>query len=188
MASYSSSAGLRLGRLLLVLSSISPLFVLWALRGSCLVDDRYFVTACALAIVVPNVFLLWRVRTARQENDVHGIAVGRAEDHRDHILIYLFAMLLPFYAVDLSTWREMWAAVAAIALIVFLFWQLNLHYMNVVFAILGYHIFTVYAPAEGDNPITGRDGVVVITRRAFVGAGDQIEGLRLSDTVYMESA
>lgn len=31
--------GLKAARLLMVLSSISPLFILWAIRGNCLVAD-----------------------------------------------------------------------------------------------------------------------------------------------------
>ena len=34
--------GLKLARLLMVLSSVSPLFVLWAIRGTTLVPDVYF--------------------------------------------------------------------------------------------------------------------------------------------------
>ncbi|MDQ7088938.1 MAG: hypothetical protein Q9Q13_14260 [Acidobacteriota bacterium] len=38
--------------------------------------------------------------------------MATAEDHRDHILVYLFAMLLPFYSEDLATWRDLGATVA----------------------------------------------------------------------------
>jgi hypothetical protein len=35
---------------------------------------------------------------------------------------------------------------------VFLFWHLNLHYMNLLFAALGFRVFTVYPPADGPAP------------------------------------
>ena len=46
--------GLRLARLFMVLSSVSPLFVLWAIRGNSLVPDRFLIPACAVMVVVPT--------------------------------------------------------------------------------------------------------------------------------------
>src|SRR3990170_3343067 len=115
-------------------------------------------------VVVPNSFLWLRILTARKQADKRELMVGTADDHRDHILVYLFAMLLPFYSEDLANWRFLVASFAALAFIVFLFWHLNLHYMNLVFASLGYRVFTVYPPADG-NPLTGKASHAVITRR-----------------------
>jgi hypothetical protein len=178
--------GLKAARLLMVLSSVSPLFILWAIRGNRLVPDRYFVGFCALMVVVPNAFLWLRIRTAKKQSDKRELVVGKADDHRDHILVYLFAMLLPFYSEDLGSWRDLGATVAALAFIVFLFWHLNLHYMNLVFAALGYRVFTVYPPADG-NPLTGKSRQALITRRVSLASGDRVVAYRLSDTVYLEA-
>lgn len=187
MNAQHDNEGLKVARLLMVLSSLWPLFGLLAVRGVSLISDRYFVTACIALIVIPTAFLQWRVRVARRERDIRGLAIGKAEDHRDHLLVYLFAMLLPIYAADFTTWRNFWAAVAALLFIVFLFWNLNLHYMNLLFAARGYRVFTVYAP-EDTNPHTGRDAIILITRRVSLRSGAQIRALRLSDTVYFEEA
>jgi len=189
MSSATSSShreGLRAARMLMVLSSISPLFILWAIRGNSLIPDRYFVGFCALMIIVPNAFLWLRIRTAKKQADKRELTVGTADDHRDHILVYLFAMLLPFYSEDLGSWRNLGASFAALAFIVFLFWHLNLHYMNLLFAALGYRVFTVYPPADG-NPLTGKTHQAVITRRVSLASGDRLVGYRLSDTVYLEA-
>lgn len=178
--------GLKVARLMMVLSSISPLFILWAIRGNSLIPDRYFIAICALMVVVPNAFLWLRIRTAEKQEDKRELTVGTADDHRDHILVYLFAMLLPFYSQDLGSWRYLWASFAALAFIVFLFWHLNLHYMNLLFAALGYRVFTVYPPADG-NALTGRTRHAVITRRVSLGAGERLIAYRLSDTVYLEA-
>lgn len=178
--------GLKGARLLMVLSSVSPLFVLWAIRGNSLIPDRWFAGFCALMIVVPNGFLWLRSQTAKRQLDKRELTVGTAEDHRDHILVYLFAMLLPFYSEAIGTWRDLGATLAALAFIVFLFWHLNLHYMNLVFAALGYRVFTIYPPIDG-NPITGRACLAVITRRAILATGDRLVAYRLSDTVYLEA-
>jgi hypothetical protein len=171
----------------MVLSSISPLFILWAIRGNSLIPDAYFVTACSLMVIVPNGFLWLRLRTARNLQDKRELTVGHADDHRDHILVYLFAMLLPFYSEDLGSWRYFGSSLAAMAFIVFLFWHLNLHYMNLLFAALGYRVFTVYPPADG-NPLTGKTSCALITRRVSVLPGERLIAYRLSDTVYLEMA
>lgn len=181
-----ASEGLRAARLLMVLSSISPLFILWAIRGNSLIPDRWFIGCCALMVVVPNAFLWLRIRMAKAQADKRDLTVGTADDHRDHILVYLFAMLLPFYSEDLGSWRYLSASFAALAFIVFLFWYLNLHYMNLLFAALGFRVFTIYPPADG-NPLTGKTRQSLITRRVSLASGDRIVAYRLSDTVYLEA-
>jgi hypothetical protein len=180
------SEGLKTARLLMVLSSVSPLFILWAIRGSRLIPDHYFLGFCVLMILLPNTFLWLRIRTAKRNNDRREVTVGTADDHRDHILVYLFAMLLPFYSEDLGSLRDLAVTLAALSFIVFLFWHLNLHYMNLVFAVLGYRVFTVYPSADG-NPLTGRTRYAVITHRVSLSQGEKITTYRLSDTVYLEA-
>ena len=125
--------GLKAARFLMVLSSISPLFILWAIRGTSLVPDVYFIGFCALMVIIPNTFLCLRLSAARKTKDTREITVGTADDHRDHILVYLFAMLLPIYAGDFGTWRNLCSSMAALSFIVMLFWHLNMHYMNLFF-------------------------------------------------------
>lgn len=177
--------GLKVARLLMVLSSISPLFILWAIRGNSLIPDLYFIAFCLLMVVAPNGFLWLRLRTARRDKDKRDLTIGKADDHRDHMLVYLFAMLLPFYSEDLGSWRYLGSSVAALAFIVFLFWHLNLHYMNLLFAARGYRVFTVYPPCDG-NPISGKTSLAFITRRVSLSSGEHLIAYRLSDTVYLE--
>lgn len=183
--SKTHSEGLKTARLLMVLSSVSPLFILWAIRGNSLIPDSYFIGFCALMVLLPNAFLWLRIATAKRNNDRREVTVGSADDHRDHILVYLFAMLLPFYSEDIGTLRDLAATFAALSFIVFMFWHLNLHYMNLVFAALGYRVFTVYPPVDG-NPHTGKTRYAVITRRVSLSPDEMLTTYRLSDTVYME--
>jgi hypothetical protein len=94
-------------------------------------------------------------------------------------------MLLPFYPIDTGTWRDFAALLSALAFVVFLFWHLNLHYMNLLFALRGYRVFTILPPQD-DNPISGRTSLVLITPRTSVLSGARIVAFRLSDTVYFE--
>ena len=58
--------GLKTARLLMVLSSLSPLFVLWAIRGNRLIPNAYFTSACVLLAFLPSAFLWWRVCRAQE--------------------------------------------------------------------------------------------------------------------------
>ena len=185
MVERSHNEGMKTARLLMVLSSISPLFILWAIRGIKLIPDIYLLSFCTLMVIVPNLFLWLRIYTARKLRETKEIVVGKAEDHREHLWVYLFSMLLPFYAPDLGVWRDLAATVAALGFIVFLFWHLNLHYMNLLFAVRGYRVFTINPPEDG-NPLSGRIGLVLITKRVAVSSGERLVAYRLSDTVYFD--
>lgn len=136
-------------------------------------------------VILPNIFLLIRIHRATKNNDQRELVVGTAEDHRDHLLVYLFAMPLPFYSESLDTPRQLVATFIALVFITFLFWHLNLHYMNLLFAIRGYRIFTVNPPLD-ENPLSGRICYVVITPRANLLPSEKLIAYRLSDTVYLE--
>ena len=179
--------GLKLARLFMVLSSLSPLFILLAIRGNCLIPDIYFIATCVLMVIVPNGFLVLRLYIARRNSDKRRLAIGISDDNRGHVLIYLFATLLPFYREELATFRDLAAMALALSFIVFLFWHLNLHYMNVLFAIFGYRIFTVSSP-EDENPYTGKESIILISRRRSLFSGEHIDAYRLSDTVYVETS
>lgn len=177
--------GLRISRLIMVLSSISPLFILWAIRGTRLIPNWLFTVLCGLLVIGPYLYIFYRLRVAKRQNERRRLSVGKAEDHRDHLLVYLFTMLLPFYTTSLGDWREFLATLVAVCFIVFIFWNLNLHYMNILFAFLGYRIFTIY-PLANENPISGVEPSVLITRRSSLVSGLEIKPFRLSDSVLWE--
>jgi hypothetical protein len=93
-------------------------------------------------------------------------------------------MLLPLYAANLANERELFAVSVAFIFIVFLFWHMNLHYMNVAFAVLGYRVYTVEMASRPGTP--GSSGVLLSKRISPPPAGATIDGLRLSDTVCVE--
>jgi len=181
--SSNNPEGLKAVRLMMVLSSLSPLFVLWAIRGLSCVADLWLWLTCTILVVIPNLVLLWRIRTARQRNDVRTLTIGKAEDHRGDLLVYLFAMLIPLYDVNLSSPRDAAAALVALLFIVFLFWHLHLHYMNVLFAIRSYRVFTI-TPTQGE--LATGEPFVLVTKRIALQAEERVRAYRLSNTVFFE--
>lgn len=179
--------GLSVARLLMVLSSMSPLFILWAIRGENIeaVPEAAFLGFCLFFVVVPNLFLWWRLRLVKKRKDRRELTAGTAEDHREHILVYLFAMLLPFYSVEIESVRGLFAHLAAIGFIAFLFFHLNMHYMNLFWAFRHYRVYTL-SPCDDGNPLSGKAPTVLITRRIYVTPGEKISAYRLSQYVYFE--
>ncbi len=172
-------------RLLMVLSSISPLFILWLIRGNGWASQPTFQIFCLIMIFVPTIFLCWRIYSAIKERQNVTFFSGKSEDNRNHLLIYLFTILFPLYSIDLITPREHYSALTALAFIIFLFWHMNLHYMNIIFALFGYRIFTVN-PMRDNNTLSGKTVIVLITKRAMIPEGEQLNIYRLSNTVYFE--
>ena len=107
------------------------------------------------------------------------------EDNRHQVLVYLFATLLPFYREEIGSFRDLAAMAIALAFIVFLFWRLNLYYLNVLLAVFDYHIYTV-GPSADDNPYSGKERFILITKRRHLSTGESVNAYRLSNSVFLE--
>ena len=177
--------GLGVMRLLLVLSSFAPLFILWAIKGMSLIPDVYFITSCVLLSLFPSVFLWLRICRARKQRDERELVLGVVDDRRQALLGYLFAMLLPFYRQDIAAWREFAAIFVALVFIIFLFWHLNLQYLNLIFAVFRYRIYSVAGPEDGH---VRHDGGMwtLLTHRTSLVPGDRIVVRRITDTMYLD--
>ena len=137
-------------------------------------------------VLLPNAFLWLRIGTAKRNNDRREVTVDTSHDHRDHILVYLFAMLLPFYSEDLGTLRDLAATFAALSFfIVFPFWHRTALHDPGVRRVWSTPRLPSIPPADG-NPLTGKTRYAVITRRVSLSPGEKFATYRLSDTVYME--
>jgi hypothetical protein len=180
-----ASEGLPFARLMMVLSGLTPLFILWGLRGIDPISDKWWIPICLAMVGVPNLVLAWRLSRAQKQMDKKTLTIGEADDNRDHLLVYLFAMVMPLFDLNVHAPREAVAMVTALLFIVFLFWHLNLHYMNFAFALFGYHVFTIQPP-ESSNEISGGDSFVLLTKRASIRSGKEISAYRISNTVYWE--
>lgn len=177
--------GLLFARFLMTLSSLSPLFVLWAVRGTELVPDSWFVPGCLAIALLPTVCLVARIWMAKKQNDKREIVVGSVDDHGAHVLVYLFAILLPFYREHLATCRDLLAMILALTFIIAIFMHLNLHYLNLWLALTGYRAFTILPPVD-KNPYSGKVPLVFITRRRYFAPAERISALRITNSVYLE--
>lgn len=177
--------GLKIIRFIMVLASFFPLFLLWAIKGTSFIKEPYFLFGCAVLIIVPNLILYLRINESIVTRDEKSIKIGRVVDQRGNILVYLFAILLPIYALDISDFRGFIAAIVALLLILYIFWVLNLYYLNIFFSIFGYRTFTVYPSLNSDSR-SSLESFILITQRSYIQENDQIVVLRISDTIFFE--
>lgn len=147
----------------MVLSGMSPVFVLWAIRGTTLIPDIFFYTICFAFAVLPNLGLIGIATHARARARERTVTVGIVNDRREEVITYLFAMLLPFYTADLNSWPNLWATVTAFILVVFLFWLLNLHHLNLLVVAFGYHCYEIISP-ESSSPASRMQSFTLLSK------------------------
>jgi hypothetical protein len=173
-------------RFLMVLGGFAPLFILWAFRGTQAIPDMYFIPACALLVILPN-FILWlRIKIAKKRNDTVSLKVAEVKDQKDHILVYLFAMLIPLYDANIESIRDFSAVTMALLFILFLFWKMNLHYVNLIFSLYGYGILNLSIESTCARGKTTKTSVILITKREHIDADNTVNAYRISNTVLLE--
>lgn len=191
MADTTPTEGRGLVRFILVWSSLSPVFLLWAIRGVQNVPDVIWIPACVLLFALPS-FVLYLIfqRSVSVANE-KTIVVTAARDQREHLLTYLFAMLIPLFDANLSGGRDLLAMTLALLFVMFLFWHMRLHYMNLIFALFGYRIFTVEArlgTKPSDRKLGRTATYAVISRRHHIEEGENLTGYRLGGNVLVDKA
>lgn len=166
-------------RLMMVIGSLSPLFILTAIKGSTVIGDVNLIFISTFLIVVPNIVLYIRIYFAKQDDDVKTFTVESVSDNTEHLLVYLFAVMIPLFQADLDKTSEVAMISVVFIFIVFLFMHLNLHYMNFIFAIFKYRIFTLSISEQPKK-------IAVLTKNNYIETGDRKSFIRISNTVYME--
>ena len=191
MSNKKPDEGLELTRFILVWSSLSPVFLLWAIRGVDEIQDRYWVPICMVLFLLPTFILWWILRQASKVENTKTIHISSAKDQREHLLTYLFAMLVPLFDANTDSMRDLTAVSLALIFVMFLFWHMRLHYMNLFFAMWGYRIFTVEAKVGTTEKDRKHDRFVtyaVISRRHFIPNDDALTGYRLGGRVLFDKA
>jgi hypothetical protein len=152
------------------------------------VPDKYFVPACLALFAAPSalLFLFWR--SAIKSHNVRTIEVASCDNPKDHLLTYLFTMLIPLYQTSLGGIRDLAAAALALLLVLFLFWHLRLHYMNLSFALFGYCIFTVETQPTSSVAGAQTSTYAIISRRSVIPTGKPLTGYRLGGRVLVDTA
>lgn len=170
-------------KLILVIACMSPLFILMAIKGIGIIPwEIYFPIFLGLAII-PNAILWIRIFVATRQNDRKQIQVSGYTDNREHLLTYIFAMLIPLFQTSSATESDLYALLCAFTFIVYVFLHMELYYMNFFFAFFGYRVLSIKPdPASGIFSVSH----VLITRRKIFLPNQNITPLRLTDFLLFE--
>ena len=167
---------------MLILASMSPVFLVWAILGMEKIPDLYFIPACLLLVFVPHLFLLARIRTALKNRSEKKITIETAKDSKGNLLTYFFPLILPLMAVSFTTWRGFAATIFLFLVMAFASWHLRVFYINIFFAIFGYRIFKITQP---ENRLSSEsDDRILITKHQRLMKGETIVAVNLGGNVY----
>lgn len=167
---------------MLILASMSPVFLVWAILGMDKIPDRYFISACLLLVFVPHFFLLDRIRIALKNKTEKRITIETAKDSKENLLTYFFPLVLPLMAVSFSTWRGFSATIFLFLLMAFASWHLRVFYINIFFAVFGYRIFKItQSPSKLTN---SSDDRILITKHQKLVKGESVIAVNLGGNVY----
>ena len=172
------SEGLPLVKFMMLLSSMAPLFILVAARGmNTVICDKYLWIAVGCLVLLPYLILQLRIYRAKKSNDTFLLDVSEVKSNKEYLFTYLFTVLLPLYSVAITNYREFSAMVIAICIVIFVLWNMNLHFINILFAIQEYRVYT----------IESFHCAILLTRRTRI-PGDlkELKVHRLSNNVFIE--
>jgi hypothetical protein len=102
------------------------------------------------------------------------------------VIVYLFAVLLPLFDANQNSGWDLAALLFALIVVVVVFYHLNLHYLNLAFSFRGLRCYTVVTDVMGEGAKKERELVVLLTKRPDLRPGDEIVGVRVSNTVLVD--
>ncbi|MBK1439684.1 hypothetical protein JHJ32_06790 [Parapedobacter sp. ISTM3] len=173
-----TNEGLPLVKFMMLLSSMAPLFLLVGIRGmEAVVSENHLWIAVLLLLIIPFIIIKLRIHFAVKSNDVYVLDVSETKNNKEYLFTYLFTVLLPLYSVSISDKREFGAMIFAICFVIFVLWNMNLHFVNILFALQGYRVFT----------IESFDSAILLTTRSTIPKNlNEMKVHRLSNTVFIE--
>ncbi len=165
-------------RFSMAVSSLSPLFILIMAKGSELISDLWLITSCLLVIAISTSLVFRRMEVAKRNQDSSPLNICKIEDSRDHLLVYLFAVLVPLFQSDLDSPRSVLLFSLVFMLVIFLFIHLRLYYANIFFAMAGYKVYTV-TTKEGER-------VALLSRKETLNSGTTYP-IRVSNFFFLDA-
>jgi hypothetical protein len=168
-------------RAMLVLASMSPVFLIWSIIGMSKIPDRYFIPGCLLLILIPHWVLLRRIAVASKLESTKEFQVDSAKDSKEQLLTYFLPLVLPLMAVTLDSWRGFSATLVLFCIMAFASWHLRVFYINIFFAVFGFRIFQIRQIETSLTTVTDR---ILITKRRQINRGDKITAINLGAEIY----
>ncbi len=173
-------------RIWMVIGCLSPVFLVWAIRGNNLLSDGVLWTMAGIAILGPALALGRRFNQVRKSDfggNLQKLTVRRLTDRREHLLSYLFPVLLSFWAIDFTDRRELYAFAVVMLFTGIAFWHLQLIYVNLWQALFGYR--SVQVELQGAQQCSLRP-IILLTKNHRLTEGQDVNAWRLTNNLYLE--
>jgi len=163
-------------RLILFLSSYSPLFLIIAIRGW---HDNWHLAVALSCVAIASVIVLFLFLHTVHNLAADKVAISSVASRDGAAMSYIVTYLLPFLAVNLNDIADITSLGIVLVVIGLLYINSNLIYTNPVLNIAGYHIFEI----KDDEGKT----IALISARSYVEAGSQISAVSVGDYVLLET-
>ena len=125
--------GLPFVKFMMLLSGMSPLFLLIGIRGlDDFVEDKHLWITVFLLIVIPFLVIKIRIHYALKSNDLFEINISEKKNNKEYLFTYLFTVLIPLYSVSINNCREFGSMIFAICFVIFVLWNMNFHFINIL--------------------------------------------------------
>jgi len=163
-------------RLMLIVSSLAPLFIMLSFRGaSNVIPDSTLWIVTASVLIIPSFLILIRIISAQKKHEIYELQTSETTQNKEYLFTYLFTILLPLYSLSITTMRELLAVFSAILFVILVLWNMNLHYVNILFALFGYKIYTLKSD----------ESKLLISSKLYINS-DITKAHRISNSVYIE--
>ena len=170
--------GLPLVKIMMLLSSMAPLFILLGVRGlGHLITDLYLWFSIFILVFIPYFIIRLRIHRAKKSNDSYIIDTSNCRNNREYLFTYLLTVLLPLYSVAVNNNRELYAMIIAISFVIFVLWNMNLHFINLLFAFQGFRVYTIES---------FHTSILLSKRTTIPSELKELKVYRLSNSVFIE--
>ena len=167
-------------RFILVLASMSPLFILLAIRGIGIIPFEYYFPGFMFLAIAPNAYMAFRLWQAKKLNDRKIVQIDGYSDRREQLLTFVFAMLMPLFQSGVTTEADLYAALCAFLFVIYIFGNMELYYVNFWIAVCGYRIVEIQASGPGST------SHILITSRKVIPQGLRLTPLRVTDFLLFD--
>lgn len=173
--------GLNFFRFLLLISSVSPVFALLAIKGSNFVIEGYNV---AYSLIMWSIFiisflpLLIRYEIAKNEKiklTINKNVTPCIEEYSTYIL----SIALPLCQNDLVSEENFPFFIAMIIFVLIVFYVFNLYYLNIFFYILGYNLYKIVPNRSHSYVIISKKEIQEIQSKDII-------AIRLTNSLFWE--
>lgn len=173
--------GLKFLRFLLLISSVSPVFALLAIRGSEF-DSEWYNTIYSMVlwgmVVISFLPLFIRCKIAKDEKVVLNIS-EHVLPCTDEYSTYILSIALPLCQNNLESINQLPYFIAMIVFVLVVFYIFNLYYLNLFFYLLGYKLYKITSEKTHSFVVITKKDIQEIINKKVV-------AIRLTNSLFWE--